>query len=163
MSPKVVQFERIVCIAYLAQRVALNFSENFVTCKPQLRSSLLLQVIVIFTDGLFSPLDNETFPTARLLELRVKVILYKFPGRNDDLDPFLNTTTLRNILCGVNGTFELLDAVYSVNNPLYAIRSFYTFMARTQLAVVNNNATWSDWYLSYSQPLNGTSVTYPGL
>lgn len=120
-------------------------------------------MIVIFTDGQFEPLDNSTFPTARLLELRVKLFVYKFPVRNNaDIDPFLTTTTLPDVLCGVNGTFELLDAVYSVDNPLYAIRSFYTFTARIQLAVANNTGTWSDWYLSFSQPLNGTSVTYPG-
>ncbi|KAG0578014.1 hypothetical protein KC19_5G198300 [Ceratodon purpureus] len=119
-----------------------------------------LKVIVIFTDGQFSPLTNTTILTAQILAWPVKIILFKFP-LSGETDPFLNTTLLPNFICGVQGTFELLDAVDSTRNPLYAIRSFYTFMARTQLAVAKNQSTWSARYLSYSQPLNGTSVTYP--
>ncbi len=120
----------------------------------------MLQVIIVFTDGNFSPLNNATFPTNNLLASQVKVILYKLP-RSSDTDPFLLTTSLEQLLCGVQGTFELLDAP-ATKNPLYSIRSYYTFLAHTHMAVVANKSTWSNVYASYSEKLDVVTVTYPG-
>ncbi|KAG0601590.1 hypothetical protein M758_11G124400 [Ceratodon purpureus] len=122
-------------------------------------TSETLKVIVIFTDGQFSPLDATTFPTAEILDLKLKIILYKLP-RQFDPDPFLRLTTLNNILCNAKGTFELLEP-HTTSNPLFSIRSFYTFLARTHLAVAKNQSTWSSVYTGISQALNGTTVTYP--
>ena len=119
-----------------------------------------VQVIVVFTDGQFSPVDATTFPTAQILELKAKIILYKLPPTYDP-DPFLSQTTLRNVLCDAKGTFELLEP-YTTSNPLFSIRSFYTFLAQIHLAVAKNQSTWSSTYQGASQALNETTVTYPG-
>ena len=120
----------------------------------------ILQVIIVFTDGNFSPLNNATFPTSKLLASQVKVILYKLP-RSSDNDPFLLSTSLQQLLCGVQGTFELLNAP-ATKNPLYSIRSYYSFLAHTHMAVVANKATWSNVYASYSEMVDLVTVTYPG-
>lgn len=120
----------------------------------------VLQVILIFTDGNFSPLNNATFPTSELLRLQVKVILYKLP-RSSDTDAFLLSTSLQQLLCGVQGTFELLDAP-ATKNPLYSIRSYYTFLADTHMAAVANKSTWSNVYKSISQQIDVVTVTHPG-
>ena len=120
----------------------------------------VLQVIIVFTDGNFLPLDNATFPTSNLLASQVKVILYKLP-RSSDNDPFLLNTTLQQLLCGVKGTFELLNAP-ATKNPLYSIRSYYSFLAHTHMAVVANKATWSNVYESRSEMISVVTVTYPG-
>lgn len=118
-----------------------------------------LKVIIIFTDGQFAALDATIFPSAQLLALRIKIFIFKLP-RNSDLDTFLRNTTLPDVLCSVHGTFEVLEP-YSTSNPLLAIRSFYTFLATTHLAVAKNQSTWSSIYPSFSQRSNGTTVTYP--
>lgn len=120
----------------------------------------MLQVIIVFTDGNFSPLNNATFPTSSLLASQVKVILYKLPGSSDN-NPFLLNTSLQPLLCGVQGTFELLNAP-ATTNPLYSIRSYYSFLAHIHMAVVANKATWSNVYESYSEMIKVVTVTYPG-
>jgi len=118
-----------------------------------------LKVIIVFTDGNFSPLNNATFPTSSLLASQVKVILYKLPGSSDS-NPFLLNTSLQPLLCGVQGTFELLNAP-ATKNPLYSIRSYYSFLAHIHMAVVANKATWSNVYESYSEMIKVVTVTYP--
>jgi hypothetical protein len=62
----------------------------------------------------------------------------------------------------VNGSFERFNALDTAN-PLYAVRSYFTFLARTQLASVDNNATWTNVYAGDSEDRNDITVTYPGI
>ena len=122
-----------------------------------------LQVIVVLSDGLFVPLNSTTFPSAELQSLQAKLMVYKLLTNDDGGDPYLlKTPSLRQNLCSVNGSFERLNALETAN-PLYAMRSYFTFLARTQLASVGNNATWSNPYSSFDQDRNAITVTYPGM
>lgn len=118
-----------------------------------------LKVIIVFTDGLFSDFNTTTFPTALIAQNRVKIILFKLP-RNSDSDPFLLKTTLQPILCGVQGSFELLEAPATLN-PLYAIRSYFSYLAKIHEDIVESKATWSNVYKSVSQELDAVTVTAP--
>ncbi|KAG0558547.1 hypothetical protein KC19_10G036500 [Ceratodon purpureus] len=120
-----------------------------------------LKVIVVLSDGLFVPLNSTTFPSAELQSLQAKLMVYKLLTNDDGGDPYLlKTPSLQQNLCSVNGSFERLNALETAN-PLYAMRSYFTFLARTQLASVGNNATWSNPYSSFDQDRNAITVTYP--
>lgn len=117
----------------------------------------------MLSNGLFAPLNSTgvVFPATELLDLRAKLMIYKLPPNPDKVDPFLETTSLKANLCSVSGSFELLDP-QTTTNPLYAMRSYFTYLARVQLIAVGNKTNWSNKYQSQSQLHNITTVTYPG-
>jgi hypothetical protein len=58
------------------------------------------QVIVVLSDGLFIPLNSTTFPSAKLLSLPAKLMVYKLPTNGDSGDPYLlDTPSLQENLC----------------------------------------------------------------
>jgi len=105
---------------------------------------------------------DAAFPTQRLLSTQTKLMIFKLPLDIFDTDPYLLTTSLQKTVCSVNGSFELLDP-QATANPLYAMRSYFTFLSRTQLVAAGNQPTWSYKYASVSQNLNAITVTYPGM
>ena len=117
----------------------------------------------MLSDGHFAPFNSTTFPSLELQNLHIKLMVYKLPTNDDSGDPFLlKNPSFHESICSVNGSFERVNALETVN-PLYSMRSYFTFLARTQLASVDNNATWSNLYLSFSQDRSATTVTYPGM
>lgn len=120
-----------------------------------------LKVVLVFSDGLFAPLNTTTFPATALKALQGKLMVYKLPTNVDSADPYLvKSLTLQQAICSVNGSFERLVAPDTAD-PLYSVRSYFTFLALTQLASVGNNATWSNLYASFSQDRTAITVTYP--
>ncbi|KAG0567449.1 hypothetical protein KC19_7G135200 [Ceratodon purpureus] len=119
-----------------------------------------LKVIIVLSNGLFAPLNSSAtgFPSKALKDLKAKVMIYKLKQNQQDL--FLTATpSLKDNLCSVNGSFELLEPQATLN-PLYAMRSYFTYLARVHLAVVDK-PNWSNKYQSYSQLHNISTVTYP--
>jgi hypothetical protein len=114
------------------------------------------QVVMVLTNGLFAPLNSTTtgFLLKAVEALRAKLMVYKFPPNRQDR--FLLTTSLKDKLCAVNGSFELL-----VPQETF-LRSYFTYLARVHLAVADR-PNWSNKYLSHSQLHNMSTVTYPGM
>lgn len=115
------------------------------------------------TDGQFAPVD-ASFPTVALTSRQTKVMIYKLNKGVDDTsidDVYLLNTSLEKAVCSVNGSFDVLDANV-IHNPLYHMRSYFTFLARTQLVAAANKSSWSKTYPSAHQELNAIAVTYPG-
>lgn len=127
-------------------------------------TSLLLQLVVVISNGNFIPLNTTTFPTAVIRQNKTKLLVYKLPVNSDSdptSDPFLINTTLPSVLCGVQGSFEVLEAPATAN-PLYALRGYFSFLAQTHQDAVNSKPTWSNVYRSVAQSLDAVTVTAPG-
>ena len=85
-------------------------------------------------------------------------MVYKLPTNDDNGDPFLlNTPWLKDDICSVNGSFQRLDAS-ETTNPLYSMRSYFTYLALTELTIIGDNVTWT-----ISQDQNIITTTYPGI
>ncbi|KAG0614508.1 hypothetical protein M758_6G182600 [Ceratodon purpureus] len=118
-----------------------------------------LKVIIVLSNGLFV-VNSTTFPALALQKNQAKLMVYKLPTNDDGGDPFMLKTTFQRDICSVQGSFESLDALATAN-PLYSVRSYFTYLARVQLATVGNNVTWSNKYASVSQDQNAITPTYP--
>ncbi len=120
-----------------------------------------LQVIIIFTDGEFALSSNVTLPETQLGP-GVKVFIYKLPPPNDG-DIFLSNNSLLGSLCGIGGTFEVIEQ--DITNPLYAVRSYFSYLASAQMASsqVQGKPLWTSPYQN-RDVVGGyiTTVTYPG-
>ena len=115
----------------------------------------------MLSNGLFV-VNSTTFPALALQKNQAKLMVYKLPTNDDGGDPFMLNTTFQRDICSVQGSFESLDALATAN-PLYSVRSYFTYLARVQLATVGNNVTWSNKYASVSQDQNAITPTYPGM
>ncbi len=120
-----------------------------------------LQVIIIFTDGEFALNSTVTLPETQLAP-SVKVFIYKLPPPNDG-DIFLSNNSLLSSLCRIGGTFEVIEQ--DITNPLYAIRSYFSYLASAQMASqqVQGKPLWTSPYQN-RDVVGGyiTTVTYPG-
>jgi hypothetical protein len=118
------------------------------------------QIIVVLTDGVFASSENVTLPESLLLASNVKILLYKLP-QADDLDIYLSNNSLLNSICRVNGTFEVIQK--DLTNPLYTVRSYFSYLAATLEVAVNGKPLWSNIYQDFEGiGYNITSVTSPG-
>jgi hypothetical protein len=118
------------------------------------------QIIVVLTDGVFASSENVTLPESLLLGSNVKILLYKLP-QADDLDIYLSNNSLLNSICRVNGTFEVIQE--DLTNPLYTVRSYFSYLAATLEVAVNGKPLWSNIYQDFEGIGNNiTSVTSPG-
>jgi hypothetical protein len=117
------------------------------------------QIIVVLTDGAFASSENVTLPESLLLG-SVKILLYKLP-QADDSDIYLSNNSLLNSICRVNGTFEVIQK--DLTNPLYTVRSYFSYLAATLEVAVNGKPLWSNIYQDFEGIGNNiTSVTSPG-
>lgn len=124
-----------------------------------------LKLVVVISNGNFIPLNTTTFPTAVIRQNKTKLLVYKLPVNSDSdptSDPFLINTTLPSVLCGVQGSFEVLEAPATAN-PLYALRGYFSFLAQTHQDAVNSKPTWSNVYRSVAQSLDAVTVTAPAI
>jgi hypothetical protein len=118
------------------------------------------QIIVVLTDGVFASSENVTLPESLLLASNVKILLYKLP-QADDLDIYLSNNSLLNSICRVNGTFEVIQG--DLTNPLYTVRSYFSYLAATLEVAVNGKPLWSNIYQDFDRiGHNIASVTSPG-
>ncbi|KAH8975709.1 hypothetical protein BDL97_01G173100 [Sphagnum fallax] len=118
-----------------------------------------LKIIVVLTDGVFASSENVTLPESLLLASNVKILLYKLP-QADDLDIYLSNNSLLNSICRVNGTFEVIQK--DLTNPLYTVRSYFSYLAATLEVAVNGKPLWSNIYQDFEGiGYNITSVTSP--
>ncbi|CAM6025936.1 unnamed protein product [Sphagnum balticum] len=119
-----------------------------------------LKVIIIFTDGEFALSSNVTL-TETQLGPGVKVFIYKLPPPNDG-NIFLSNNSLLSSLCGIGGTFEVIEQ--EITNPLYAVRSYFSYLALAQMASsqVQGKPLWTSPYQNLDV-VSGyiTTVTYP--
>ncbi|KAG0625978.1 hypothetical protein M758_2G093300 [Ceratodon purpureus] len=118
-----------------------------------------LKVIIVLSNGLFV-VNSTTFPSIALHSNKAKLMVYKLPTNDDGGDTFLLKTSFQKDICSVQGSFESLDALATAN-PLYSMRSYFTYLARIQLSAVGDNVTWSNTYPSVSQNQTSLSPTYP--
>ena len=119
--------------------------------------------MIVISDGYFIPLNSSTFPTTDISALKAKLLVYRLPPNYDESnDRFLINTTLQTVLCGVQGSFEVLDAPATAN-PLFAINSYFSYLAQVHMIVVGSKATWSNMYESIAQVRNAVTVTSPGM
>ncbi|KAG0564268.1 hypothetical protein KC19_8G097200 [Ceratodon purpureus] len=138
-----------------------NLNEAIVQAVKSLNAANSLKVIIVLSIGCFNLMNSTTFPALDLQKKQVKLMVYKLPTNAESVDPFLlKTPSLQESICSVNGSFEILNALETAN-PLYALRSYITFQARVQLALMANNATWSYRYMSFSENRPTVTVTYP--
>lgn len=115
---------------------------------------------MVLTDGVFASSENVTLPESLLLGSNVKILLYKLP-QADDLDIYLSNNSLLNSICRVNGTFEVI--LEDLTNPLYTVRSYFSYLAATLEVAVNGKPLWSNIYQDFEGIGNNiTSVTSPG-
>ncbi|KAG0599815.1 hypothetical protein M758_12G180700 [Ceratodon purpureus] len=120
-----------------------------------------LKLVIVISDGYFIPLNSSTFPTTDISALKAKLLVYRLPPNYDESnDRFLINTTLQTVLCGVQGSFEVLDAPATAN-PLFAINSYFSYLAQVHMIVVGSKATWSNMYESIAQVRNAVTVTSP--
>jgi hypothetical protein len=106
----------------------------------------------VLSNGLFA-VNSTTFPSADLQRSKANLMVYRLPTYDDGGDPFLLNTTFQSDICSVNGSFELLDAPTTAN-PLYSLRSYFTYLAQTHLIAVGGNVTWSSKFANVSQAHN---------
>lgn len=100
-----------------------------------------------------------TLPESLLLASNVKILLYKLP-QADDLDIYLSNNSLLNSICRVNGTFEVIQG--DLTNPLYTVRSYFSYLAATLEVAVNGKPLWSNIYQDFDRiGHNIASVTSP--
>ncbi|KAH8960729.1 hypothetical protein BDL97_05G012500 [Sphagnum fallax] len=119
-----------------------------------------LKVIIIFTDGEFALNSTVTLPETQLAP-SVKVFIYKLPPPNDG-DIFLSNNSLLSSLCGIGGTFEVIEQ--DITNPLYAVRSYFSYLASAQMAShqVQGKPLWTSPYQNRDVVCGYiTTVTYP--
>ncbi len=124
-----------------------------------------LQIIIVLTDGQFATTGNpnQTLPVNEISSNKAKVFVYKLLQTiTTDNDPYLERgSNLPGQICEVDGTFEVISQ--NLDNPLFAIKSFYSFLANTHIVAVNQKPYWSNVYASFFE--NGSpciTVTYPG-
>ncbi|KAG0608276.1 hypothetical protein M758_8G093400 [Ceratodon purpureus] len=138
-----------------------NLNGAIVQAVKSLNAANSLKVIIVLSIGRFNLMNSTTFPALDLQKKQVKLMVYKLPTNAESVDPFLlKTPSLQESICSVNGSFEILNALETAN-PLYALRSYLTFQARVQLALMANNATWTYQDLSFLDNDRPLTVTYP--
>ncbi len=123
-----------------------------------------LQIIIVLTDGQFATTGNpnQTLPVNEISSNKAKVFVYKMlqTTATDD-DPYLERgSNLPSQICEVNGTFEVISK--NLDNPLFAIKSFYSFLANTHIVAVNQKPYWSNIHSSFFEGSPCITVTYPG-
>ncbi|KAG0570591.1 hypothetical protein KC19_6G173300 [Ceratodon purpureus] len=110
---------------------------------------LAAKVMIVITDGMFATLGNVTLPTANLSSLGVKTFIYKLP-QTDDRDMYwANNSALTSQLCEVGGHFEPI--LKNLENPLLAIRSFYSYTAGLKRALTNDGPHYSYIYEDFDK------------
>ncbi|KAH8975721.1 hypothetical protein BDL97_01G173700 [Sphagnum fallax] len=139
----------------LAIGAALTY---FPTNTPQ-----YLKIIIVLTDGQFATTGNpnQTLPVNEISSNKAKVFVYKMLQTiTTDDDPYLERgSNLLSQICEVDGTFEVISK--NLDNPLFAIKSFYSFLANTHIVAVNQKPYWSNVYPSFFEGSPCISVTYP--
>ncbi len=124
-----------------------------------------LQIIIVLTDGQFATTGNpnQTLPVNEISSNKAKVFVYKMLQTiTTDDDPYLERgSNLPSQICEVDGTFEVISQ--NLDNPLFAIKSFYSFLANTHIVAVNQKPYWSNVYPSFFEAGSQCiTVTYPG-
>jgi hypothetical protein len=120
------------------------------------------QVIVVLMDAWFVYSENVTLPETQLQTAGVKVLIYKLPQANDN-NVYLSNSPLLGSLCRIGGTFEVIEQ--DLNNPLYAIKSYFFYLASTHMVAlaVAGKPLWTNLYLDFDEISTYiTSVTFPG-
>ncbi|CAK9862534.1 unnamed protein product [Sphagnum jensenii] len=139
----------------LAIGAALTY---FPTNTPQ-----YLKIIIVLTDGQFATTGNpnQTLPVNEISSNKAKVFVYKMLQTiTADNDPYLERgSNLPSQICEVNGTFEVISQ--NLDNPLFAIKSFYSFLANTHIVAVNQKPYWSNVHSSFFEGSSCITVTYP--
>ncbi|KAH9576244.1 hypothetical protein CY35_01G151900 [Sphagnum magellanicum] len=122
-----------------------------------------LKIIIVLTDGQFATTGNpnQTLPVNEISSNKTKVFVYKMLQTiTTDDDPYLERgSNLPSQICEVDGTFEVISQ--NLDNPLFAIKSFYSFLANTHIVAVNQKPYWSNVYPSFFEGSLCMTVTYP--
>ncbi|KAH8975711.1 hypothetical protein BDL97_01G173200 [Sphagnum fallax] len=119
------------------------------------------KVIVVLMDAWFVYSENVTLPETQLQTAGVKVLIYKLPQANDN-NVYLSNSPLLGSLCRIGGTFEVIEQ--DLNNPLYAIKSYFFYLASTHMVAlaVAGKPLWTNLYLDFDEISTYiTSVTFP--
>lgn len=118
--------------------------------------------MMMITDGMFATLGNVTLPTANLSSLSVKTCIYKLPQTDDTHIFWTNNSALTSQLCEVGGHFEPI--LKNLENPLFARRNFFSYLANLKRALTNDGPQYSYVYEDFDKiGGNITTVTKTGI
>ncbi|KAG6544228.1 hypothetical protein Mapa_014331 [Marchantia paleacea] len=120
-------------------------------------SSDALKIIVLFTDGK-STVSSEA-QLATVLEEFTKKSIRLFIYEISDKPGRLNTTA-----CILQGYHQNLDPINVVQNPLYSLESYFTFLADSHVqSEGSTKAFWQKVYVDYGTLGDIITVAYPAM
>lgn len=109
------------------------------------------QVIIVLTDGRYGNDLTETRiqqVVQDVLQENVKVLTFA-------LGQGAATENLTALACAMRGSLETLDTPL---NPLFGMRSYFSFLARSRLAV-HGTVSWQQEYNNFDWDLSSICVT----
>ncbi|KAL2612061.1 hypothetical protein R1flu_023753 [Riccia fluitans] len=120
-------------------------------------SSDYLKIIVLFTDGR-SPVPSGPQLTTIVTELQdqsVRLFIYEISDSRN--------ASLSSVACASKqGFHEDLETLRVLQNPLYSLVSYFTFLARSNLETLGSNLPyWQPVYKDYGNLGDIVTVAYP--
>ncbi|KAL2607853.1 hypothetical protein R1flu_026426 [Riccia fluitans] len=138
----------------------LSNNEGFNVSSAVVKS---LKVILIFTKGrlaegsIISIPSNSSIVQA-LTTLSVRLFIYQWKkDQSESTDPTF--TDLQSAACALNGYFDEIPRVYILNDPLSALQSFYSYVARIRHTKNSKKPLWIPTYAPRIGDIMG--VSYP--
>ncbi|KAL2607581.1 hypothetical protein R1flu_026154 [Riccia fluitans] len=122
-----------------------------------------LKVILIFTGGKLAEGPTLSVPSISSIEqalttLKIKLFIYQWKKLQPS-DPTL--TDLKSAACDLNAYYDEIPRQYILVDPLSALQSFYSYVAKIRYTLKQGKPLWTASYGPYSGLEDVIAVSYP--
>ncbi|KAL2607591.1 hypothetical protein R1flu_026164 [Riccia fluitans] len=122
-----------------------------------------LKVILIFTGGKLAEGPTLSVPSISSIEqalttLKIKLFIYQWKKLQSS-DPTF--TDLKSAACDLNAYYDEIPRQYILVDPLSALQSFYSYVAKIRYTLKQGKPLWTASYGAYSGLRDLIAVSYP--
>ncbi|KAL2607575.1 hypothetical protein R1flu_026148 [Riccia fluitans] len=122
-----------------------------------------LKVILIFTGGKLAEGPTLSVPSISSIEqalttLKIKLFIYQWKKLQSS-DPTF--TDLKTAACDLNAYYDEIPRGYILDDPLSALQSFYSYVAKIRYTLKKGKPLWTASYGPYNGLEDVIAVSYP--
>lgn len=116
-----------------------------------------LQIVILFTDGASLPSTEELVSVIRdIRSEHIRLFIFEIGGNSN--------TALGQLACQVDGFAERLNPLNLIQNPLFTLNSYFSFLAQSQRNTTDGTKPfWQRVYTDFGNLGDVITVAYPGM